>query len=232
MYMKVSRGTSRSIWRGVHFQRSAEEKARTGEAKLTKRPKQVNSKPLTLRQHALASVLNPESRSSSPRPLTYVQEQDALKKETVHAFHAAISEDEGEDLLVLREKTKDEIEKEEEEYKEFLEREVGQDLKELITVTVEEDGSHSQADDAGKEKMGKAEKKTAKNDKKKTKAKSSSGKEEEDHQFLLEYVHLSYHTYMSLKLVLYLAIFSIEAGLTTLHDVSPRTRKSLPHLIK
>ena len=82
-------------------------------------------------------MLNPSSRSPSPEPLTYVQEQSALRKEAIEAFHSAtkgqdeaIDEDgSDDDLLVLREKTKDEIQKEEEEYRDFLQREVGEDLE-------------------------------------------------------------------------------------------------------
>lgn len=49
------------------------------------------------------------------------------------AFHAG-DEDDEDDLLVPREKTKDEMELEEEEYRAFLEREVGKDLNSLISV--------------------------------------------------------------------------------------------------
>lgn len=54
------------------------------------------------------------------------------------------SDSEGEELLVSREKTKDEIEQEEEEYREFLQREVGQivDIKELITIEEGIDRGH------------------------------------------------------------------------------------------
>ena len=79
-----------------------------------------------MRQAALEAQLQP-SRSPSPEPLTHVQEEAALRKETISAFHSAgISngDDEG-DLLILREKTKDEHEQEEEEYRVFLEREIG-----------------------------------------------------------------------------------------------------------
>ncbi|KAH8103625.1 KRI1-like family C-terminal-domain-containing protein [Cristinia sonorae] len=163
-----------------------EEKAKTGEAKITVRPKQDKSKPLTMRQHALASALNPDSRSPSPEPLTYVQEQEALKKETVQAFHTAVGDDDDDDLLVLREKTKDEIEREEEEYKEFLEREVGEDLKELITVTAGQEKEVSVED--VEEESSKAEKKRVKKEKKKSKEKGGKSKEDEDQQFLLDYI--------------------------------------------
>lgn len=110
-----------------------------------------------------------------------------MKQETVQAFHGAVSEDDDEDLLVLREKTKDEIEREEEEYKEFLEREVGQDLHELITVAGDDEpkGVKGEEDEAKGET--KEERKRMKKEKKR-KAKDAKKKEDEDQQFLLEYV--------------------------------------------
>src|ERR1700731_611025 len=100
------------------------------------------SKPVTIRQVALESALHPDSRSASPEPETHAEEQRALQDETIAAFHTALRGDDGngveddddDTLLVPREKTKDEMEKEEEEYREFLQREVGGDLETLITV--------------------------------------------------------------------------------------------------
>ena len=78
------------------------------------------------------------SRSRSPenhlpRQPTHIEEQEELRKETIAAFHNAISEGEDDDFLVLREKIKDELEMEEEDYRAFLEREVG-DLRELVEL--------------------------------------------------------------------------------------------------
>lgn len=148
---------------------------------------QIQSKPLTLKQHALASALNPESRSPSPAPPTYVQEQAALKKETIQAFHAAVDDDDDDDLLVPREKTKDEIEREEEEYQEFLQREVGHDLKDLITVDADESAPIVVETEASTSHETEKKKKKAS---KEGKAKSEKSKEEEDQQFLLECVSL------------------------------------------
>jgi protein KRI1 len=87
-----------------------------------------------MRQVVLDSTLNPASRSRSPEPVPHVVEQRALRKETIAAFHQSV-QDEGDDsLFVPREKTKDEMEREEEEYRAFLEREVGKDLAGLVTV--------------------------------------------------------------------------------------------------
>jgi protein KRI1 len=62
-----------------------------------------------------------------------VQEQQELRDQTIAAFHQAVQESD-DDLLVPREKTKDELDREEEEYQEFLRREVGEDLNRLIEV--------------------------------------------------------------------------------------------------
>ena len=89
---------------------------------------------MTIRQAALQSVLlDPDSRSPSPEPLPHVEEQRALRNETILAFNRTIAPDDEDDILVLREKTRDEQELEEEEYRVFLEREVGDDLHALIS---------------------------------------------------------------------------------------------------
>lgn len=142
-----------------------------------------------MRQHALQSVLNPTSRSPSPEPLTHVKEQEALRSETIAAFHTAISVDadeEEDDLLVPREKTKDEVEREEEEYREFLKREVGENLDELIRVEKDEPGGVLDVkEEEHEEEEGKGKKK-----KRKSKEKDGKGKkkEEEDHEFLMKCV--------------------------------------------
>ncbi|CAL1711960.1 unnamed protein product [Somion occarium] len=161
-----------------------EERKKTGESGLKKRTTKDKSKPLTMRQHALASALIPTSRSPSPEPLTHVEEQKALQKETIEAFHGAIiveGDEDEDDLLVPREKTKDEIEREEEEYREFLQREVGEDLKGLVTV---EEGIailHEDAAEQGsKSQKGKKEKKKSKEPRK--------SKVADDQEFLMNYI--------------------------------------------
>ncbi|KAF5354624.1 hypothetical protein D9756_005653 [Leucocoprinus leucothites] len=143
-----------------------------------KNKKKESAKPMTLRQAALEAQLAP-SRSPSPEPLTHVQEQTALRNDTISAFHTAAthSEDDEDDLLVPREKTKDEQEREEEEYRTFLEREVG-DLKEIIGV--ENDAPNFDDEDDKKSKK-----------KKKKKSNELGGrksKEEEDQEFLMNYI--------------------------------------------
>src|ERR1700735_5494596 len=80
-------------------------------------------------------MLNP-SRTPSPeveQPLTHVEEQEILRIETIAAFHGAVDNQPEDDFLIPREKTQDEREREEEEYRAFLEREVG-DLREVVSV--------------------------------------------------------------------------------------------------
>ena len=163
-----------------------------------------------MRQHILNSVLETTSRSPSPtHEPTHVEEQATLRKETISAFHTAVSdgfrsenseeEEEEEGFLVPREKTKDEVEKEMEEYKEFLQREVGEDIGELVTVGDEiesdsrkQDGSDEKGNHTGKVKERKGEKRKEK--KKEKKSKSGKSKEEEDHEFLMKSV-LSSHLF-------------------------------------
>src|SRR5258708_6576292 len=109
----------------------------------------LQSKPLTIKQHALNSVLNPRSRSASPAPplQTYAQEQEALRSETIAAFQTAVDADSDTDgLLIPREKTKDEIEQEEEEYRQFLQREIGKDIGGLITIDEGIERVHEEAE--------------------------------------------------------------------------------------
>jgi protein KRI1 len=141
-----------------------------------------------MRQVALESVLNPNSRSPSPQPVPHVEEQRALRNETIAAFRHAVEEDDEDDgLFVPREKTKDEREREEEEYQSFLKREVGQDLAELVTV----DADMALGEASFEQKDGESKKnKNKKKDNKTSKAKSASKtKHEADQEFLLKCVN-------------------------------------------
>ncbi|KAM6502876.1 KRI1-like family C-terminal domain containing protein [Amanita muscaria] len=153
-------------------------------------------KPVTLRQVALEASLRPNSRSPSPEPTkpTHVEEQQTLRDETIAAFHNIPDKGDDEDddeaggLLVPREKTRDELEREEEEYKKFLENEVGADLKDLITVEkVDADEGAPEGESSDIEADVKTKKKTRK---KEDKAKGAKGKtkEQEDHAFLMNYI--------------------------------------------
>jgi len=123
-----------------------------------------------------------------------------LRKETIAAFHGAVVEgrtrtreesgeekddngDGDDDFLVPREKTKDELLKEEEEYRAFLEREVGEDLAGLITVegSVLDGVAVEEAEPKGKKKK-----------RKKEQGKIDSNKEQKDHEFLMKFVFFSF----------------------------------------
>ena len=151
----------------------------------------VQSKPVTLRQVAYEAVLAGESRSPSPEleEPTHVEEQQVLRDETIAAFHDAVAaegedaddkSDDGGGVLVPREKTKDELEREEEDYRAFLEKEVGSDLDDLITVEKAETQAEKSSDVEGD-----AEKKKKK--KKRSKESKATSKEQEDHEFLMRY---------------------------------------------
>ncbi|KAG1878816.1 KRI1-like family C-terminal-domain-containing protein [Suillus subluteus] len=133
------------------------------------------SKPLTFRQATLASALEANtSRSPTPEPHipTYTEEQRQLRDETRTAFHAAAESDDDE-LIVPREKTKDELEDEEQEYKEYLKHVVGPDLESLIEAENGEQGAD--------------EKKKSKTKKSGNEAKGMS-KQEADQEFLVSYI--------------------------------------------
>lgn len=89
-------------------------------------------------------------------------------------------------MFTLREKTKDEIAQEEEEYRKYLEREVG-DLRGLVEIDAVEEGAVEEPEEADG-----AEEKKKKKKKKKVKAeeggKKGKGKEEQDQEFLLKCV--------------------------------------------
>lgn len=144
----------------------------------------IQSKPLTIQRQNMESLLN-GSRSPSPTPNqpTHVQEQQALRDETINAFHHAVSEQEDDDLegglLTLREKTKDELERQEEEYRAYLEREVG-DVKSLVYL--EEDVK----DTSGKPSISMKDEGRIR----KRSGKRKARKEETDQEFLLKYVRM------------------------------------------
>ena len=98
-------------------------------------------------------------------------------------FHNAVGDDQSGDeaLLVPREKTKDEIEKEDEEYREFLEREVGGDLEMLVTIDADTVGVRETPDGGDEPKKKKKEEKREK----KPKDGMMEG-QDADHAFLVE----------------------------------------------
>lgn len=152
-----------------------------------------------MRQVVLESELNhATSRSPSPEPLPHVEEQRALRDETIAVFHQAANDGDDDDdgFLIPREKTKDEAEKEEEEYRAFLEREVGGDLKDLVTIDSDTAlWKHEDGEGAGVES--KKKKKKKKDSKEKTEKKATS-KDEADHEFLMKYVLLCFSWFYQL----------------------------------
>lgn len=138
-----------------------------------------------MRQMALENTLRADSRSPSPQPLTHVQEQRQLRDETIAAFHTAADEmGDEDDLLMLREKTKDELEEEEEEYQAFLEREVGGDIKELVSV----DNTLDIRVDEEREPFNSKKKKKKKKSDAPTKPRTKEQREQEDQEFLMKCV--------------------------------------------
>ncbi|KAF7297860.1 Kri1-C domain-containing protein [Mycena chlorophos] len=147
------------------------------------------SKPLTIRAANLQNALNSGSRSPSPEheaPLTHAEEQTRLRSETIAAFHGAAAadddDDDEDDWLVPREKTMAEVEKEEEEYREFLETQVD-NLRELVDVGGDDSGVGVAQEEGTKKKKKKQKKKAEENE-----AGPSRSKEEQDQDFLVNYI--------------------------------------------
>jgi protein KRI1 len=148
-------------------------------------------------------MLNP-SRTPPPEdeqyPLTHVEEQEVLRRETIAAFHGAVDNQAEDDFLIPREKTQDEREREEEAYRAFLEREVG-DLREVVSV----DGLGNDQESVKEEVVENEDAKDKHVEKKKKKTKKakddrdannelSNGKQkntnaEKDQEFLMKYVN-------------------------------------------
>ena len=152
---------------------------------------------MTLPEQRLAAALDDtsSSRSSSPPlPPTHIEEQAALRAETIAAFHegtgdVAKQEEEEGGLFTLREKTRDEIEREEAEYRAYLEREVGP-LEEILDLGEEgktEGEVRRQEDDDTHARPAEAE--TGKKKKKKRGRKGGEDKKETDQEFLIKYVY-------------------------------------------
>ncbi|KAG2108602.1 KRI1-like family C-terminal-domain-containing protein [Suillus clintonianus] len=143
------------------------------------------SKPLTFRQATLASALEANiSRSPTPEPHipTHTEEQRRLRDETRDAFHTAVNESDDDGLLIPREKTKDELEHEEEEYREYLKHAVGEDLEGLIEIDNSGIGAGTENSEEGA-----GEKKKRKTKIKGNEAKGIS-KQEADQEFLMNYI--------------------------------------------
>ncbi|KAF8150489.1 KRI1-like family C-terminal-domain-containing protein [Mycena galopus ATCC 62051] len=157
-----------------------------------KEPKD-KGKPLTIRAANLQNALLSRSPSPDPAPelVTHAEEQRRLRDETIAAFHANVgSDDDGDEddgFLVPREKTLDEVAREEEEYRRFLESEVG-DLRDLVNV----DGAEpaEPAEEGAEEEGTKKKKKKSKEKKEKGGEDGAAGKSKqaEDQEFLVNYI--------------------------------------------
>jgi len=157
-------------------------------------------KPLTLSEQRLAAALDVAStRSSSPEAPpptpTHVAEQAALRAETITAFHAngadaGDAEEEGEGgLFTLREKTRDELELEEAEYRAYLEGEVGP-LEKILDLGEEgeaKDAIRWQEDEDARVRPGKADSRK----KKRKVGKVVKERKETDQEFLIKYARSS-----------------------------------------
>jgi protein KRI1 len=173
----------------------------------TRAKKAKAPKPVTLPEHRLAAALDiAASRSASPEapspPPTHVAEQAALRAETVAAFHSSAGagdaeQDEEGGLFILREKTRDEVEREEAEYRAYLEREAGP-LEKILDL-----GEESKVEDEMRpQDVGDAHAHPAEADPRKKKGKKKGKKIEEerkvtDQEFLIKCVFalfLLFHT--------------------------------------
>ena len=149
-------------------------------------------------------MLNPSRTPPPPEveqqhPLTHVEEQEILRRETIAAFQGAVDNQAEDDFLIPREKTQDEREREEEEYRAFLEREVG-DLREVVSV----DGLGNDEKSVKEEVVENEDEKATQVEKKRKKAKKAKderftnnellngkqkkNKAEKDQEFLMKYV--------------------------------------------
>jgi protein KRI1 len=198
------------------------------------------NKPVTLHEQRLAAALDVAStRSSSPEsqspPPTHVAEQAALRAETIAAFHSSAADTEQQEeggLFTLREKTRDEVEQEEAEYRAYLEREVGP-LEKILDFGEEESaetGIRRKEEEDMHVPLGEAG--SGKNNNKKKKGKEVVEKrEEKDQEFLIKFVCFQHSTLRNISdnrysISFFVATFYIAAGLIAPHDAYLPTRRS------
>lgn len=135
---------------------------------------------MTYKAQLAANLLGKPSDEQGPSVPTYAEEQEALRRETISAFHGAIDGDEGDDdgLLVLRREFKDDVDEDDEEYRAYVQKEVG-DIKQLLWVD-EEARAAVRPDDEDEE----GQQVIAESSKKKEKRKKKKNPEDEAEQFL------------------------------------------------
>ncbi|KZS87753.1 Krr1-domain-containing protein [Sistotremastrum niveocremeum HHB9708] len=191
---------------GVNIFQEEQTRVQAKAPQAQKKSKDPNiSKPITLKQQRLQAILGDQttSRSPSPEPRvsvpTYAEEQQKLRNETINVFHEAVgaegddNREEEDDFLIPREKTRDEIEREEEEYREFLEREVGEDIREIVVLddATETQGPQERLEGAepnGEHDDSQSPKKKKKKKKQPSTSKPAKSKEEADQEFLVNYI--------------------------------------------
>jgi protein KRI1 len=150
------------------------------------RPREKAAKPVRMLAKRLADIVDASSGEEEDEmdlAPTHVEEQARLRDETIAAFHAVADDGDADDLLQPREKTQDEVEREEAEYRRYLEREV-EDIGKLIEV--EERSFDDEVEEEQEEQMkedGKSKKKT-----KKKKKKVKVQKQQSDQEFLMKCV--------------------------------------------
>ncbi|KAG8911983.1 hypothetical protein FRC01_005365 [Tulasnella sp. 417] len=144
----------------------------------------TDDKPLTYKAQLAATLLGKPSDEQGPSGPTYAEEQEALRRETISAFHGAIDEDEGDDdgLLVLRKEFKDDVDEDDEEYRAYVQQEVG-DIKQLLWVD-EKARAAVRPDDEDEE----VQQAVAGSSKKKKEKRKKKDPEDEAEQFLASYL--------------------------------------------
>lgn len=118
---------------------SAEEESRTtgvASSSTVSKAKTTATKPILLKDYQRSRLIAdptdslPDSSFVRTVPQTFVESALQLKQDTTRAFHSlgenpASDDDDEEDLLVPRSKTKDERQKEDEEYDKFIKANAG-----------------------------------------------------------------------------------------------------------
>jgi protein KRI1 len=199
--------------------------------------KSKSNKPVTLHEQRIAAALDvATTRSSSPEapspPPTHVAEQAALRAETIAAFHSSAADtgyaeqqDEG-GLFTLREKTRDEVEQEEAEYRAYLEREVGP-LEEILDLGEEEKTEWTLRKEEKDMHVPLGEADSGKKNKKKKGKKIVEKREETDQEFLIKYVCSQHYNISDNDTSFSVVTFYTGAGSIAPRDAYLPTRRSL-----
>ncbi|KAJ7198553.1 KRI1-like family C-terminal-domain-containing protein [Mycena pura] len=137
-------------------------------------------------QNALLSR-SPSPERVDPQP-THVEEQRRLRAETIAAFHATEGDEESDDdWLIPREKTMNELAGEEQDYRQFLEAEVG-DLRGLVDVGGDAPVIEPPQEVDGTKKKKKKKKNEKNGNEQCTSKLAGKTKAEDDQEFLVNYI--------------------------------------------